>query len=104
MRPGLVGGHCIGVDPYYLAYQAESHGVHAQIILAGRSINDCMTGWVARKCVKAIQANKIQSPKILIMGLTFKEDCQDMRNSKSFELMDILISYGCDVFRNRSNT
>jgi UDP-N-acetyl-D-galactosamine dehydrogenase len=82
-KPGLVGGHCIGVDPYYLTYKAESVGHHAQIILAGREINDNMGGHVVLEMIKEMEKKKIniKNSKILIMGLTFKENCSDVRNS-----------------------
>lgn len=99
IRPGLVGGHCIGVDPYYLAYKAEEVGIHPQLILAGRNVNDNMPGWIARKVLKEIMRRKDYegTPRCLIMGATFKEDCNDTRNSKSLELCRILKDYGVDV-------
>ena len=96
VRPGLVGGHCIGVDPYYLAHKAESLGLHSRVILSGRIVNDGMPGWIARKAVKSVVA--IKGPgkiiKCLIMGMTFKENCDDLRNSKSIELYNCLRTYG----------
>src|SRR5690606_37671069 len=82
--PGLVGGHCIGVDPYYLTYKAQSLGYHPQVILSGRRINDGMGKWIAEKTVKQMINNElpIKKSKVLVMGLTFKEDCPDLRNSK----------------------
>ncbi len=96
VRPGLVGGHCIGVDPYYLAYKAKSLGLHSRVILSGRSVNDGMPGWIARKAVKSVVKMKGPSKIIncLIMGMTFKENCDDLRNSKSIELYNCLRTYG----------
>ncbi|MFC2087884.1 nucleotide sugar dehydrogenase [Bacteroidota bacterium] len=93
--PGLVGGHCIGVDPYYLTYKARKLGYHAQIITAGRFINDSMGGYVAKQVVKRmLSVGKIvQNCKVLIMGVTFKEDVSDIRNSKVFDLIRELESY-----------
>ncbi len=98
-RPGLVGGHCIGVDPYYLAYRAEELGHHAQVILAGRKTNDGMGKFVAEKTVKKLIANgrQVKGGKVLIMGLTFKEDCPDLRNSKVEDIILELKEYGVDV-------
>lgn len=94
--PGLVGGHCIGVDPYYLAYRAESLGYHSQIILAGRRINDDMSKYVAENCVKMlIAADKVvKGAKVLVLGFTFKENCPDVRNSKVFNIINELKEYG----------
>lgn len=99
IRPGLVGGHCIGVDPYYLAYKAEEVGIHPQLILAGRNINDNMAGWVARKVLKELSRRKdyVRNSKCLVMGVTFKEDCNDTRNSKAIELAKLLMEYGVNV-------
>ena len=98
-RPGLVGGHCIGVDPYYLAYRAEELGHHAQVILAGRKTNDGMGKFVAEKTVKKLIANgrQVKGGKVLVMGLTFKEDCPDLRNSKVEDIILELKEYGVDV-------
>ena len=98
-RPGLVGGHCIGVDPYYLAYKAEKLGIHPRVILAGRAVNDGMAGWISRKIIKSIVSKTGQksSYKCLLMGATFKENCRDTRNSKSLEIARILTSYGISV-------
>lgn len=98
-RPGLVGGHCIGVDPYYLTYKAETVGYHPQVILSGRRINDGMGKFIAEKVVKLLIARGVSLPgaKVLVMGLTFKEDCPDLRNSKVVDLIADLKSYGCDV-------
>ncbi len=96
IRPGLVGGHCIGVDPYYLAHKAESLGVHSKVILSGRQVNDGMPGWIARRALKnTVKICGAGHPiKCLIMGMTFKEDCDDLRNSKAIELFNCLRSYG----------
>ena len=97
--PGLVGGHCIGVDPYYLTHKAQKLGYHAQIINAGRFINDSMGGYVAKQIVKKlVKAGKhIQQSKVLIMGITFKEDVSDIRNSKVVDVYRELLSYGLKV-------
>lgn len=98
-RPGLVGGHCIGVDPYYLTHKAEMLGYHPQVILAGRRINDGMAAWVAQQTVKGIINNgsAVKGAKVIVLGLTFKEDCPDLRNSKVADLVQELQSFGCDV-------
>ena len=95
-RPGLVGGHCIGVDPYYLTYKAETLGYHSQVILSGRRINDDMGKYVAEQTVKQlIKANKpISSVKVGCLGITFKEDCPDVRNSKVNDILKELHEYG----------
>lgn len=95
-RPGLVGGHCIGIDPYYLTYRAEQFGYHSQVILAGRRINDDMGKYVAEQTVKQlIKANKpIKESKIGILGITFKENCPDVRNSKVYDIIKELKEYG----------
>lgn len=97
-EPGLVGGHCIGVDPYYLTYRAESLGYHSQIILAGRRINDDMGKYVAENVVKKlIVANKnIKGSKVAILGFTFKENCPDTRNTKIIDIVRELREYGID--------
>jgi UDP-N-acetyl-D-glucosamine/UDP-N-acetyl-D-galactosamine dehydrogenase len=99
-RPGLVGGHCIGVDPYYLTYKAEMLGYHPDVILAGRRINDSMGKYVAEQTVKQmIQAGShIKGAKVNVLGVTFKEDVPDLRNSKVFDLITELRSYGVEVF------
>ncbi len=94
-KPGLVGGHCIGVDPYYLAQKAEENGYHPEIILSGRRINDSMGSYVASQVIKLI-INKgiiVKHSKILILGITFKENCNDFRNTKVVDLVKELISY-----------
>ena len=98
-KPGLVGGHCIGVDPYYLTHKAEMLGYHPQIILAGRRINDGMGKFIAEQTVKKmIAANcSIKGSRVNVLGLTFKEDCADLRNSKVIDIIDELRSYGIDV-------
>ena len=94
--PGLVGGHCIGVDPYYLTYKAESLGYHSRIILAGRRINDDMGGYVARELVKSLIASDIavKGARVAIMGFTFKENCPDTRNTKVIDIYRELGEYG----------
>ena len=98
-KPGLVGGHCIGVDPYYLTHKAEMMGYHPQVILAGRRINDGMGKFIAEKTVKLMikQGINIKDANIIVLGVTFKEDCPDVRNSKVADLIDELLSYGCRV-------
>jgi UDP-N-acetyl-D-galactosamine dehydrogenase len=98
-RPGLVGGHCIGVDPYYLTHKAESLGYNPEIILAGRRLNDGMASFVSSQLVKLLaQKNiKINSSKILILGLSFKEDCPDIRNTKVTDIIEELCEYNCKV-------
>jgi UDP-N-acetyl-D-galactosamine dehydrogenase len=98
-RPGLVGGHCIGVDPYYLTHKAEMLGYHPQVILAGRRINDGMAAWVAKQTVKKMidAGSMIKGSKVIVLGLTFKEDCPDLRNSKVADMVKELESFGCDV-------
>jgi len=97
--PGLVGGHCIGVDPYYLTHKAKQLGYHAQMINAGRFINDSMGGYVAKQIVKKLvkSGKNIQESKVLIMGITFKEDVSDIRNSKVVDVYRELLSYGVKV-------
>lgn len=96
--PGLVGGHCIGVDPYYLTYKAEMLGYHSQIILSGRRINDDMGKYVAENCVKSlIKAEKnVKNAKVAILGFTFKENCPDTRNSKVYDIVRELHEYGIE--------
>ena len=98
-RPGLVGGHCIGVDPYYLAHKAESLGYHPQVILSGRRVNDMMGMFVANKVVKLMinKEQKVNASKALILGVTFKEDCPDIRNSKVIDIYNELLQYGMKV-------
>lgn len=98
-RPGLVGGHCIGVDPYYLTHKAEEIGYHPQIILAGRRLNDGMGAYVAGQLVKALLRKRIhvQGARVLIMGLTFKENCPDLRNTRVVDVIAELQDYGIEV-------
>ena len=98
-KPGLVGGHCIGVDPYYLTYKAESTGYHPQVVLAGRRINDGMGPFIAQQTVKQLAARglAITGSKVAVLGLTFKEDCPDLRNSRVPDIVSELIDYGCEV-------
>lgn len=97
-RPGLVGGHCIGVDPYYFTYEAERLGYHSQIILNGRIVNDSMGEFIADKAVK-LMVEAGQAPKnsrVAILGLTFKENCPDVRNSKAMDIIRRLQEYGIE--------
>jgi UDP-N-acetyl-D-galactosamine dehydrogenase len=96
-RPGLVGGHCISVDPYYLAFQAKRHGFHPNVILAGRQINDRMGTYVARETVKRMMGLG-SSHHVLVLGATFKENCDDLRNSRVPEIIEELLSYGLQVY------
>lgn len=98
-KPGLVGGHCIGVDPYYLAHKAESLGYHPQVILSGRRVNDMMGMFVANKVVKLMikRGHKINQSRALILGITFKEDCPDIRNSKVIDIYRELVQFGMEV-------
>lgn len=98
-RPGLVGGHCIGVDPYYLTHKAEAIGYHPEVILAGRRINDSMGKYVVSQLLKAMIKNKIHvvGAKVLILGLTFKENCPDIRNTKVIDILQELQDYGIHV-------
>ena len=99
-KPGLVGGHCIGVDPYYLTHKAEMVGLHPQVILAGRRINDGMGKFVAEKTVKHLIAAgaPVKGARVNILGMTFKENCADLRNSKVVDIIRELHSYGVEVF------
>lgn len=98
-RPGLVGGHCIGVDPYYLTHKADMLGYHPQVILAGRRINDGMGKFIAEQTVKEMIAagSHIKGAKVNVLGLTFKENCPDLRNSRVIDVIHELISYGIEV-------
>jgi UDP-N-acetyl-D-galactosamine dehydrogenase len=98
-RPGLVGGHCIGVDPYYLTHKADKLGYHPQVILAGRRINDGMGKYVAEQTVKhMIQGGSpVKGEHVTVLGLTFKEDCPDIRNSRVIDVVHELASYGLTV-------
>ncbi|MGA0582866.1 MAG: Vi polysaccharide biosynthesis UDP-N-acetylglucosamine C-6 dehydrogenase TviB [Castellaniella sp.] len=98
-RPGLVGGHCIGVDPYYLTHKAQSIGYHPEIILAGRRLNDSMGGYVVSQLVKAMTKRRIQvqGSRVLVMGLTFKENCPDLRNTRVVDIVRELGEYSIEV-------
>jgi len=98
-RPGLVGGHCIGVDPYYLTHKAEMVGYHPQVILAGRRINDGMGKYVAEQTVKMMiqHGGSVKGCRVNVLGLTFKEDCPDLRNTRVVDLIEELRSYGIEV-------
>jgi UDP-N-acetyl-D-galactosamine dehydrogenase len=96
-QPGLVGGHCIGVDPFYLTYRAEKAGYHPEIILAGRRINDGMGQRIARECVRGLLRRKTQSGVVTVLGLTFKEDVPDTRNSRVIDIVHELQSFGLTV-------
>lgn len=98
-KPGLVGGHCIGIDPYYLANKASELGYHAQVILSGRRINDGMAKFIAEKTIKKLINNsiRVKGADILVMGLTFKENCPDLRNSKINDVITELKEYGANV-------
>jgi len=98
-KPGLVGGHCIGVDPYYLAQKAQEYGYHPEIILAGRRLNDSMGNYVASEVVKLMIAKDIhvKEAKVLVLGITFKENCPDVRNTKAVDVITALKEFGMDV-------
>ncbi|MCS6832269.1 MAG: Vi polysaccharide biosynthesis UDP-N-acetylglucosamine C-6 dehydrogenase TviB, partial [Flammeovirgaceae bacterium] len=98
-RPGLVGGHCIGVDPYYLTHKAEELGYHPEVILSGRRINDNMGTYVAGKVVKLmIQRDiKVKDARVLMLGITFKENCPDIRNSRAIDIVHELREFGVIV-------
>ena len=98
-KPGLVGGHCIGVDPYYLTYKAESLGYHPQVILSGRRINDNMGIHVANRIVKLLikKGKNVNDSRALVLGITFKENCPDIRNSKVIDVINELQSFGIEV-------
>ncbi|MCU0949486.1 MAG: nucleotide sugar dehydrogenase [Burkholderiaceae bacterium] len=98
-RPGLVGGHCIGVDPYYLTHKADKLGYHPQVILAGRRINDGMGKFIAEQTVKQMinTGSPVKGSHVIVLGLTFKENCPDLRNSKVIDVIRELESYGCTV-------
>jgi UDP-N-acetyl-D-galactosamine dehydrogenase len=99
-KPGLVGGHCIGVDPYYLTHKAEMLGYHPQVITAGRRINDGMGKYIAEQTVKQMIASGsyVKGARVNVLGMTFKEDCADLRNSKVVDIIHELQSFGCEVF------
>lgn len=98
-KPGLVGGHCIGVDPYYLAYKAEALGYHPHVILSGRRVNDNMGMFVANKVIKLMiqKGHKIEGARALILGITFKENCPDIRNSRVIDIYNELVQFGLKV-------
>lgn len=98
-KPGLVGGHCIGVDPYYLTHKAVQLGYHPEIILAGRRLNDSMGAYVAQEFIKMLikKDNKVHNSKVLVLGITFKENCPDIRNSRVIDIINELKSFGCLV-------
>ncbi|MBU2981390.1 nucleotide sugar dehydrogenase [Lentibacter algarum] len=106
-RPGLVGGHCIGVDPYYLTYRAQQLGYHPEVILAGRRINDKMGQHIARTLVKELvgQGRDLKNSKVLVLGFTFKEDCADIRNTRVADIVDELNSYSVktDIYDPRAS-
>jgi UDP-N-acetyl-D-galactosamine dehydrogenase len=95
----LVGGHCIGVDPYYLTHKAQAIGYHPEIILAGRRLNDSMGAYVVAQLVKGMTKKRLQveGAKVLVMGLTFKENCPDLRNTRVVDIVAELKEYNCDV-------
>src|SRR5690606_35012161 len=98
-EPGLVGGHCIGVDPYYLAQKAQEHGYHPEIILAGRRLNDSMGEYVASQVVKCMikKGINVSGAEVLMLGVTFKENCPDVRNTKIVDVVRALEDYGVKV-------
>ena len=98
-KPGLVGGHCIGVDPYYLAQKAQEYGYHPEIILAGRRMNDGMGKYVSSEVIKLMVQKdiKVKGSNILVLGVTFKENCPDVRNTKAVDVINNLQSYGANV-------
>lgn len=98
-RPGLVGGHCIGVDPYYLTHKAQEVGYNPEIILAGRRLNDNMGIYVANQVIKLMikKGHKIEGARVLVLGITFKENCPDIRNSRVIDVIQELQEFGCDI-------
>ena len=98
-KPGLVGGHCIGVDPYYLAQRAQEFGYHPEIVLAGRRLNDSMGQYVASEVIKLMVQKdvRIKGAKVLILGITFKENCPDVRNTKAVDVIRSIQDYGVDI-------
>ena len=98
-RPGLVGGHCIGVDPYYLAQKAQEYGYHPEIILAGRRLNDSMGEYVAKQTLKCMirKGQCIKGSKVLVLGITFKENCPDVRNTKVVDIIAALKEFDLEV-------
>ena len=98
-KPGLVGGHCIGVDPYYLTHKAQEVGYNPEIILAGRRLNDNMGIYVANQVIKLMikKGYKIEGSKVLVLGITFKENCPDIRNSRVIDVIEELQEFGCNI-------
>jgi len=98
-RPGLVGGHCIGVDPYYLTHKAQAVGYHPEVILAGRRINDSMGQHVAQRVLRLLAARPtlVAQPRVLVLGLAFKENCSDLRNTRVVDIVSELVAYGARV-------
>lgn len=98
-KPGLVGGHCIGVDPYYLTHKAQEIGYHPEIILAGRRLNDSMGSYIANQTIKLMikKGHKVEGAKVLVLGITFKENCPDIRNSKVIDIISELLEFGIQV-------
>ncbi len=98
-KPGLVGGHCIGVDPYYLTHKAQEVGYHPEIILAGRRLNDGMGQYVAGQIIKLMikKGLRVEGSNVLVLGITFKENCPDIRNTKAIDVIDELVDFGCNV-------
>ena len=98
-KPGLVGGHCIGVDPYYLTFKAESLGYHPEVILSGRRINDNMGAYVAKEVIKLLikKSHKVDGARVLVLGITFKENCPDIRNSRVIDVISELRDFGCEI-------
>ncbi|MCB2052263.1 MAG: Vi polysaccharide biosynthesis UDP-N-acetylglucosamine C-6 dehydrogenase TviB, partial [Novosphingobium sp.] len=98
-KPGLVGGHCIGVDPYYLTHKAAEIGYHPEIVLAGRRLNDGMGAYVAQQAVKTLLKRRIHvdGARVLVAGMTFKENCPDVRNSRVIDVVRELEGFGCTV-------
>lgn len=95
--PGLVGGHCIGVDPYYLTHKAQQVGYHPQVVLAGRRVNDSIGPHIGRECVRLLNRSGKSSPRVAVLGVTFKEDVPDVRNSKVYDIVNELRSFGIEV-------
>ena len=98
-KPGLVGGHCIGVDPYYLTHKAQQIGYNPEIILAGRRLNDNMGIYVANQVIKLLikKGHKVEGSNVLILGITFKENCPDIRNSRVIDVIEELQEFGCNI-------
>lgn len=98
-QPGLVGGHCIGVDPYYLTHKAEQLGYHPEVVLAGRRINDSMASWICSRTILGLAEKRIQivGSSVLVLGFTFKENCPDFRNTKVWDLIESLVPYGLSI-------